>query len=245
LIRLLHAHAIDLVIDIGAASGGYGKKLRQIGYRGEIISFEPLKNAHERLVAASGRDGRWRVAPRMALGERDGEEEMNVAANSDSSSLFPMLTKHVATAPKSEYIRKETVPVRTLDSLFGEIIPKSAKSIFIKMDVQGYEGHVIMGGRNLVRRARGLQIEMSLVPLYEGQPLYLDLIRITGEHGFELHALMPAFTDRRTGQMLQVDGVFFALDRVADEIDPRTHSAQWISDGRDLPGLSLPGSRIT
>ena len=40
---MLHRMKVDCVLDVGAHVGGYGKNLRLAGYRGPIVSFEPVK----------------------------------------------------------------------------------------------------------------------------------------------------------------------------------------------------------
>ena len=46
---LLNHLKINKVLDVGANVGKYGEDLRDAGYEGEIISFEPLKNVFEGL----------------------------------------------------------------------------------------------------------------------------------------------------------------------------------------------------
>ena len=88
LARELHARGFDLVFDVGANAGQFGRKLRDNGYAGRIVSFEPLQAPRERLLAQAARDGRWEVAERAAIGERDGEIEIHVSSNSYSSSAL-------------------------------------------------------------------------------------------------------------------------------------------------------------
>ena len=49
---LNHFH-INKVIDVGAYTGTYVQALRRFGYKGKIISFEPVKKSHEILKNAS------------------------------------------------------------------------------------------------------------------------------------------------------------------------------------------------
>jgi len=57
--RLLENYGIDLVLDVGANVGQYGKELRCIGYKGQIASFEPLSAAYAELAKVSQADGLW------------------------------------------------------------------------------------------------------------------------------------------------------------------------------------------
>src|SRR5258707_26838 len=87
---------IDLVLDVGANTGQFVHQCRAAGYKGEIISFEPSADAHAGLLRSAAADPLWTVADRMALGATTGEAEINIAANSYSSSILPMLASHLA-----------------------------------------------------------------------------------------------------------------------------------------------------
>lgn len=107
----------DLVLDVGANTGQYAARLRELGYGGKILSFEPLPDAHAQLLARAAADPLWEVHPRCALGAAAGTGALNVAGNSVSSSLLPMLDLHAAAAPRSIYIGQVETPVTTLDAL--------------------------------------------------------------------------------------------------------------------------------
>ena len=206
---LLAANGVDLVLDIGANTGQWARELRRAGYAGDMISFEPLPRAHSQLKQNAIGDPKWVVAERVAVGERIAEVEINVAGNSLSSSLLPMLPMHVAGASKSAYVSSEKTPMVTLDSLIGSVIPVSRSRVFCKLDVQGYEAQVLAGAANLLNQTIGLQMEMSLAPLYKGQPLFKELLEIMARSGFEIFGFIPGFVDPASGRMLQIDGVFF------------------------------------
>lgn len=208
IVSLLQHHAIDLVLDVGANDGGYGKDLRQAGFKGSILSFEPLVEPHERLNSTAATYQNWHVAPRMALGAEDGEIEINVSENSTSSSILPMEKLHSDAAPTSQYMSKQITRVQRLDKFDHELI-NNCKIKFLKIDTQGYEKNVLDGAAGLLTEIRGIQIEMSLVPLYQGQALYEELIQRLSSAGFDLWNVVPGFSDPKTGRLLQMDGVFF------------------------------------
>jgi FkbM family methyltransferase len=206
---LLAAYHVDLVLDIGANTGQWASELRREGFAGDMISFEPLGEAHRQLIKNARSDPRWTVAPRMALGERSADVEINVAGNSFSSSLLPMLPAHVAGAPKSAFVGTELTPMTTLDSLIGSVIPADRRRIFCKLDVQGFEGKVLAGAVDLMKRTIGIQMEMSLAQLYEGQPSFGELLNLMTQSGFEIFGFVPGFVEPASGRMLQIDGIFF------------------------------------
>ena len=208
LFRQMQAHRIDAVIDVGANDGGYGRFLRAGGFRGAILSFEPLSAAHAALTRAAATDPGWHVAPRMALGEAEGAADIHVAGNSTSSSLLPMKALHVDAAPQSRYVGIEHVVVRPLDGVRHDAID-TASNVLLKIDTQGYEMPVLRGAAALLKRVSGVQLELSLAPLYEGQALYREIIDVLAAAGLELWNVLPGFVDPSSGRMLQFDGVFF------------------------------------
>ena len=145
---------------------------------------------------------------RCALGDHDGEVEINIAGNSESSSVLPMLESHRSAAPQSAYQGKEMVQVKTLDAVAGQYL-KDARTAFLKIDTQGFEWHVLDGARETLPHIKGILVELSLVPLYEGQHLWQDVIARLETAGFTLWAFKPVFSDQASGRTLQVDGVFF------------------------------------
>ncbi len=208
LAQMLVHHEINIVLDVGANDGGYGRELRAGGYKGDILSFEPLEEPYRKLCNLAASDPHWQIVPRMALGSENGEIEINVAGNSTSSSFLPMERLHNEAAPQSAYIGKQSVQMHKLDSISHPMI-SSKKKIILKIDAQGYEGEVLRGAANTLKFISGIQLELSLVPLYQGQLLYRELIDQLIGMGFLLWNVVPGLTDIRTGQMLQMDGIFF------------------------------------
>jgi FkbM family methyltransferase len=182
--------------------------LRRAGYLGEIISFEPLSEAHRILTRNSRSDDQWKVPSPVAVGDAEGKIKIHIAGNSVSSSALGMLDAHRDGAPESAFIGTEHVRVATLDSLLQSMLG-SKRQMFLKIDTQGYEGKVLDGARNTLAATCGLQIELSLVPLYEGQALFNALLERLHAAGFKLWAIQPGFYNKATGRMLQVDAVLF------------------------------------
>jgi FkbM family methyltransferase len=206
--RQLMYHGVDCVLDVGANDGGYGRFIRSAGFNGNIVSFEPQAEAYEKLIAASYADPAWHIASRMALGDAESELEINVAGNSTSSSFLQMLPSHIESAPVSKFIGKEKVTVHRLDTLDVPAI-NAARRIYLKIDTQGYEMPVVLGTTGIMDKVVGIQLEMSVIPLYEGQALYQDLLAWLENAGFELWGVEPGFMNQTTGRMLQFDGIFF------------------------------------
>jgi len=205
---MLTNHGINLVLDVGANTGQFAKSLRDAGYTRRLISFEPLSTAHAQLLQASRNDARWEIAPRTAIGDHEGEIEMHIAGNSVSSSVLDMLDSHTSAAPGSAYVGTERAPLARLDTMALDYI-KPGMIPFLKIDTQGYEDRVLDGASELLTKTRGLQLELSFVPLYEGQKLFDELVERLRTLGFSIWAIWPGFFDPYNGRMLQVDATFF------------------------------------
>lgn len=209
--KLLRHLGVDVVFDIGANCGQFGTELRSHGYVGTVVSFEPLSEPFGILRERAGRDGAWEVV-RAAVGEATGETIVNIAGNSLSSSLLPMLPAHVDAEPTSAYIGQETAPMVSLDEVYDRYTTDRSCP-FIKIDAQGYERQVLAGAAASLPRVVGVQVELSLVPLYEGAMSFEEGLQSMRAAGLEMARLDPVFEDPRTGRLLQCDGVFVRAPR--------------------------------
>jgi FkbM family methyltransferase len=196
---------INVVLDVGANSGQFAQWIRGIGYKGRIVSYEPLTAAHHKLMEISAQDSQWTVAPKMALGSTSGEIRIHISGNSASSSVLPMLALHKKAAPYSAYLDAETVPLKRLDDVCP--LSKDLRPL-LKVDVQGYESAVLNGASRVLERCQAIIIEMSLVPLYDGQLLALELWAFLDRLGFQACHFNPGFRDPQSRRMLQMDGIF-------------------------------------
>jgi FkbM family methyltransferase len=203
---LFEAYNINLVLDVGGSDGGYAGNLRSLGYQGRIVSFEPLAYNFAKLQTRSQADGAWE-AMNCALGNEERTAEINVAGNYDSSSLLPMLALHAEYAPESQYVGKEQIKVTTLDKVFASLC-SPGQGILLKIDTQGSEQSVIEGAARSLAWISTIQVEMSLVPLYEGELLIHEMCQLLYGKGYCLVSIEPGFTDRQTGRLFQVDGIF-------------------------------------
>jgi FkbM family methyltransferase len=200
--------ATDVIFDVGANTGQFAQGLRASGYQGHIVSFEPLSGAYATLVAAAAPDPLWDIAERCAVGASDNWTEINIAGNSYSSSLLPMLDLHREAAPQSAYQGTEPCRVITLDSYIEQTFSDPTSLFGLKMDTQGYEARVLEGLRRNHDRVKVIVCEMSLAPLYAHGPSMSELCHLLAELGYHCVALGPEFEDPRNGELLQANGVF-------------------------------------
>jgi len=206
--RSLVHFGVDMIIDIGANTGQFSQSMRSSGYKGNIVSYEPLLSAHEILIKKALKDDKWHVAQRCAVGDVNKDIIINVSKNSVSSSVLPMLKTHSDVAISSVYVSKETVKMITLDSVFNEKEIKE-KKIFIKIDTQGYEWQVLQGAQKIMPFVCGILCEVSFIELYEGQTMWLEIVEYMQRNQFELWALYHGFSDKKIGRSLQMNAVFY------------------------------------
>lgn len=205
--RIITDGGYDLVFDVGANMGQFASSLREKGFKGTLVSVEPLSNAHQELTKEAQDDANWHVMPRCALGSIAGSTTINISGMHASSSLLPMKGTHEQAAPGSARIGTEQVDVSTLDIIYP-LYAANASKVFVKIDTQGFELEVLKGAMATLPLIHGMLIELSLVELYDGQPLWMEVIEWLANNDFELVGLNQAFIDPGTFRTLQIDGVF-------------------------------------
>ena len=207
LAAILSHEAVDAVLDVGANAGQYALMLRQAGYTGPILSFEPLPGPHAALAAAAADDPAWRVAPPMALGDTAGEVVIERSAESDMSSILAQSPLLQALSPSSAVLERLAVPCARLDDL-GERLDPAWRRLHLKIDVQGFEPHVLAGASGLLPRIVTIQLELALQPVYAGEVDWRVMVDRLQDLGFRPALVLPGYFERKLARMLQLDMVF-------------------------------------
>ena len=202
--RLFTSLGIDVVVDVGANAGQYGELLRGLGFRGRLISLEPVPEAFAALERIAAADGRW-SALQVAAADVDGEIELRVTADSRSSSV---LARNDRFADRPGWAPREVVavPARRLATLVPELLQPRERA-HLKVDVQGYERQVLEGADGALDRFDSLELELNVSPLYDGQAQLVDLLPLLTERGFHMVSLEPILLDDR-GRLIELDGLF-------------------------------------
>jgi FkbM family methyltransferase len=198
---------VDYVIDVGAYTGVFALELRKRGYAGEIYSFEPLNSAYTELIRNASTDEKWQVHAPVALGSKKGKSRIFVSANPTSSSLKQILDSHLEAASYAYTAGEQNVEVITLDSMYTKW-KNIGKRIYLKIDCQGFEEEILKGANKTLKLIDVVQIELSIIKLYKNQENYKYFIDFFDSRGFILYDLIPGFSNARTGQLLQFDGIF-------------------------------------
>jgi hypothetical protein len=103
---------------------------------------------------------------------------------------------------------KEPCRVTTLDSYIEQSFSDPTTIFGVKMDTQGYEAEVLAGLKRNHDRVKVILCEMSVAPLYAHGPSMNELCHLLAELNYHCVALTPEFEDPRTGELLQVNGIF-------------------------------------
>jgi FkbM family methyltransferase len=211
LVHLFERYDVKTVLDVGANVGQFAKRIIAAGYPGPIISFEPVSASHSMLLKNARDYEQWRVARRCALGGERRTVMVNIAGNSESSSLLPMLERHVSALPISKYLGVEETELLRIDDVLDEYVAADdGVSLALKMDVQGFEGEVLDGAPRTLKYIKLIYTEMSLCPLYDREVPFFDLYSRIIKLGFRCVGISPGFLDPITWEVLQVDATFVA-----------------------------------
>ena len=203
---LLRALGVTVVLDVGANIGQYARLLRKARYHGVIVSFEPQEEAFRQLRNNSSGDPLHRCR-QVALGDYSGDATLFVSRNSVSSSLRKVTQLSVAANAATAAVGSLRVSVTSLDTVFpSEVGPTDV--CYLKIDTQGFEAQVLKGAAVVLPRVAAIEIELSLVALYEGQALLPAVWKMLDQGNFRPVWVERGFKEPNSGALLQVDGLF-------------------------------------
>ena len=207
IVQTLKHYKIDIVIDIGANEGQFAKNIIQYGYKNKIISFEPIKNIHQILKKNSKNYNNWIIEENIGFGETEGTKEINISKNNVSSSILKIKKKFVNLKPDTEQIRKEKIKITTIDNYLNKNNFNNNK-IFIKLDTQGYEENIIRGAQKKIKNITGFMLEASIEAIHNKEKDYSEIIKLMKKMGFSVWSVERGFSNKKTGQVLQIDIIF-------------------------------------
>lgn len=204
--RLLRQGVVPrTVIDVGANVGQFAVASAKLFPDVRVHSFEPVPECAERLRKnVSGLEG-VTVYP-FALGEAAGEAELRVNSYTHASSFLPVTRTHRETFPEVRETGEVPVEVSTLDLVFAGVQLRGP--VLLKLDVQGYEAQVIRGGAETLKRVDYVVLEASFRRMYEGEPLFTEILKLMEEYGFRFARPVGWLSAPDGGEILQMDALF-------------------------------------
>ncbi|MES2904385.1 MAG: FkbM family methyltransferase [Pseudomonadota bacterium] len=196
----------DCVFDVGANSGQYALRLRESGFTGTILSFEPNPRAFAALQEAAADDPQWHCYP-IALGAEKARLNFNVMAH-DVLSSFNTLREEpeVAFIGGREVVQTLPVDVETLNAVLPRLKAEHGfKTPFLKIDTQGHDSEVLRGGSAVLQHFTGLSAEVSIIQLYEESRSIGESFTAFRAAGFYVVALFNVHPEARIRQMVECD----------------------------------------
>jgi FkbM family methyltransferase len=215
LMRLFQQLDINCVLDVGANHGQYAGLLREWGYRGDIVSFEPVPEVFESLQKTMAGDARWRGHP-WALGETDDELEIHVARGDARASSFLTFNAEGPDRWGDDHrvARSTRVPVRRLDGVLDEVTRHvSSKRLYLKLDTQGFDLRVVSGAGERMGEMLALQTEIAVQHFYEGMVSFGDAFNRYRDLGYAITGMYPIARKHDGLQVIEFDCVMIRTDR--------------------------------
>ena len=196
---------VKTILDVGAHTGEFAQRIRAILPDADLICFEPLREPFLALSQRFAEQPNFR-AVQCALGEQASQREIRRNKYDASSSLLVLTELHKRSFAFAVEENPEVVEVRRLTDAVRELNLRDP--LLLKLDVQGFEDKVIMGGEDVVSRAKIIIIEVSFLPLFEGGPLFDDVYKILKARGFTYSGNFEQLLSPEDGRPLQADAIF-------------------------------------
>ena len=204
LVDFIEDRKIDLVIDVGANVGQFGDSLREDGYRGRIVSFEPIRAVYETLAAKAAKDGNWE-AHHCGMGAEAGTAELHVSGLSVYSSIQNLTSAAKEHDSRMAVDHVEQIEIRTLD----EVMEGMQGKTLLKIDTQGYERQVLEGGRKTLPRMLGIMLELPVIHVYEGDWQFHESLKFMADLGFVPAQIQPvSFFGKDNASAVEFDCLF-------------------------------------
>jgi FkbM family methyltransferase len=212
LMDFITSRGVNIVLDVGANVGQFGELLRLKGYKGKIISFEPISAIYQTLAAKAAADGNWK-ASNFALGAESGNTMINVSSASVFSSILPPTKAAFQHDTKAVVSRTENIEVRKLD----DICINLSGNMLLKVDTQGYEKSVLEGGQQMLPTMKGVLLELPIVHLYEGTWRFHEAVEYMSRAGFVPAQIHPVnYHSIDDVSLVEVDCLFRPRDSRLD-----------------------------
>lgn len=206
-----------VLVDVGAHEGWFFHCWLDWCPQAEVHAFEPYPPSFEAATRNYGSDPRVRLV-QAAVSETAGEQTLQVLEESrvSNSLLSPRQAAWEELRYRSGTITQMRVPVTTLDAYSAA---KRLSSIYLlKIDVQGYEMHVLRGAEQILPRVDHILVESAIRPLYEEAPRFSDVFEHLTARGFHLMA-MQAW--HRGNHVLVETDMLFRRNALMPPVDER------------------------
>jgi FkbM family methyltransferase len=215
-LEFLRGFGINTVFDIGANDGRLAQEISRILPSSKIYCFEPLAAQFNELEKKSAKTGQI-VAFNVALGEFNGEGQINQNEFSPSSSFFEPTELAQSLYPFTSKYTPTSTKVFRLDDFVLKKSLAIVPNVMVKIDVQGYEDRVIRGATRVLSTAVIAVVEVCYVRLYSNQQLFDGIYALLRELGLVYAGSMNYVKNPSTGLPVFSDGIFIRKEAYNQE----------------------------
>lgn len=173
-----------ILFDIGANIGEYSIMVSRKYPKSRIYSFEPSKYTYKLLTNNVRHE--TRIKPiNLAFGEND--TKMNLYSNHEGSGMASFYQRDLEDT-SIKFNQSEIVDVVTLDNWvdLNNVIPD-----YIKIDVEGSELSVLLGGINTLRHVKAVQFEFGGTAI-DARTYFRDYWNLFKEIDFSIYRYSPS-----------------------------------------------------
>lgn len=213
-----------VLVDVGCR-GGLPEELWPIRRMVKHVGFDADENECARLSSESHGLHSRHIYP-LFIGGSDGESEFHLyRSRGDSSALLPD-PRYARLIGGSGFAIEKTIRVVTtrLDTFFVRQ-SELPRPDMIKLDTQGTELDVLRGAETCLKTCSLVEAEVEFCQMYQGQPLFHEVMAFMLDHGFELLHLNRVFGQRRAfrgfsrAQLTFGDALFVRRDECLESFD--------------------------
>lgn len=180
--EILKNQTLNTIYDIGANRGKWTAVCKLYFPNSHIVAFEPIEELKNQFWEINKHSKNIRLY-NIALGGSENEVKFNITSEFDSSSVLNPSINAFNTYGV-EKTKTIIVPQKKLDNFIK--INNLPQPDLIKLDIQGYELEALKGGTEAMKSANFILMEVSFIELYDGQPLFEEIIAFMLVHNFRL-----------------------------------------------------------
>ena len=195
---------IDSIIDVGANKGQFALNAVSFFPTAKIYSFEPLPDVFPLLSKRVLKYNQIK-SYNFALGNQEGEIEFYKNHHSHASSALPISDFQTKEIPETKETTIIKVPIHKLDDCVSQL--ELGNNVLLKLDVQGFEKEVLRGSITTLKNIKYILLEMSFIPLYNGEPLFDEMYQFLNILGFDILSPVGSL-ETKDGKILQIDFLF-------------------------------------
>ena len=215
---------VKAVVDVGAHRGSFARRMAKIFPRAHLVCIEPQPEPFAELTRWAASRGSRVTTFQGALGDHTGSVSLRrLADHLPSSSILKTTPTMRELFPATQEANLIEVPLTTLDALLADRGAAYSSDLLLKLDVQGYEMSVLRGAERSLPRVRAVIIEILLLPLYEGQPTFAELVTHLAAQGLQYRGnIEQVLAPAPRNEVAYIDALFMRTDVGATEPNDRS-----------------------